>query len=156
MKVYLAILGFLREPDDAFVHDYFVVAKDVKMAKELVQKESDGRHHMFFEVGCTPTCWEGYAVEVTFGDSYTSETPLMPTTWLKGVVTSGLIHDISLLEQEDREALYEHFATKLMRGGLEGLEGGEYFRYGPYELRIRVVDDWENLLRLKLTEIEKK
>ena len=155
MKIFLAVLGFLREPDDAYIADYLVFAKDVKAARELVRKETSGTHHMFFAVGETWSCWEGYCTEVSFDDIGTSQIPTMPISWLKGIVQSGLIHDISLLEQVEREELYEYVSTKLVRGA-ERSPDSDRFRYGPYEISIQFAEDWENLIRLKLTEIEKK
>ena len=157
MKLYLAILAFLREAEDAFVHDYHVCANDVKHARELVAAESSGKHHMYFEVADIPACWGGYAMEVEFAQDYVSETPLVPVKWLREVVQSGLIHDIGLLEAEDREELYEYFATKLVRATTTVIgDEDERFRFGPFEFFVHFAPDWENLLRLKLAEIEKK
>lgn len=155
MKIFLAVLGFLREPDDAYIADYLVFAKDAKAARELLRKETSGTHHMLFAVGETWSCWEGYCTEVSFDEDSVSQTPTMPIGWLKGIVQSGLIHDISLLEQVDREELYEYVSTKLIRGA-DASPDSERFRYGPYEISIQFAEDWENLLRLKLAEIEKK
>ena len=157
MKQYLAILGFLREPDDAFIRDYMITATDAKHARVLLNQMTDSKHHMLFEVGAIPACWEGYAMEVNFDSDYESPAPLVPVTWLKGVVESGIIHDITLLEQDAREELYSYFATKLIRTLVPGVTGtNELFRYGPYEFGPAFVEDWENLLRLKLAEIEKR
>jgi hypothetical protein len=157
MKQYLAILGFLREPDDAFIRDYMIAATDVKHARTLLQQMTESKHHMLFEVGSIPACWEGYAMEVHFDSDYESVAPLVPVAWLRGVVQSGIIHDITLLDQEEREELYSYFATKLVRTVEPGhADPEELFRYGPYEFSPVFVEDWENLLRLKLTEIEKK
>lgn len=157
MKLYLAILAFLREPEDAFVEDYHVCATDIKQARELVAAESSGKHHMFFEVADIPACWRGYAMPVEFSHDYVSVTPPIPVKWMRGVVQSGLIHDISLLETEDREALYEYFTTKLIRGASVVIgDEDERFRFGPFEFFVHFAPDWENLLRLRLAEIEKK
>lgn len=157
MKQYLAILGFLREPDDEFVRDYMVTATDVKQARALLQQMTESKHHMLFEIGSAPACWEAHAIEIKFDREFESTTPKFPATWLKGVVQSGIIHDIILLEQGEREELFSYFATKLIRSA-EPVRGGndELFRYGPYEFSPVFVEDWENLLRLKLAEIEKK
>ena len=157
MKQYLAILGFLREPDDAFVRDYMVMATDVKQARVVLQQMTESKHHMLFEIGSSTACWEAHAMEINFDREFESVTPKFPATWLKGVVQSGIIHDIILLDQDEREELYSYFATKLVRTTESGHGGtDELFRYGPYEFAPVFVEDWENLLRLKLAEIEKK
>lgn len=104
MKTYLAILGFIREADDAYISDYLVHADSAKQARELVKHESGATHHLYFELADVPACWSPYAMEINF-DLHSDTIPTIPTKWLKGVVESGLISDILFLEKEDRDAL---------------------------------------------------
>lgn len=154
MKVYLAILGFLREPDDCYVEDYMVHAIDTKQARELVKNASGVDHHMVFELASVPACWAPHCVSLDFetvGDLDVAF--LVPTKWLNGVVRTGLIRDILHIEHETREQLYAYVTAKLLRTYAEVKENCERFVYGPYELYIHFVEDWENLLRLKLAEL---